>query len=163
MASTIGRLTYTNSASEYIGEIEDLKKHGCGIFKDAATGRRYEGVFEDDFAMGEGTLYFPNGDVYTGNVDKMIRHGPGIMKYHDSKRVFEGMFEKDLKEGIGFYFQEDGKVYCGQFRTDKEEGVGEYLDSNQIETHFKRVDTTKVEMTKDKLFKISRQLNRLGV
>ena len=105
-------MTPPDGDQTYIGEVEDLKRHGCGILIDKASGRRYEGEFEDDTALGHGRLKFPNGDVYIGEVVKMQRQGPGRMEYSDGK-IFEGQFEKDVREGVGYYFQTDGRVYCG--------------------------------------------------
>ena len=44
---------------------------------DTATERRYEGEFEEDQPIGNGTIYYPNGDIFTGKVDKLVRQGPG--------------------------------------------------------------------------------------
>jgi hypothetical protein len=66
--------------------MEDLKKHGCGIYIDGFTGRRYEGEFEDDTALGNGRLIFPDGSIYSGGVVKMQRQGAGRMEFKDSER-----------------------------------------------------------------------------
>jgi len=69
-ASTIGRLIPNDRSYTYIGGVEDLKKHGCGVLIEGG-GRRYEGEFEDDVAVGNGRIKFLNGDVYIGGIQKM--------------------------------------------------------------------------------------------
>ena len=164
LASSIGKLTYKNSKQVYIGEIEELKRQGIGILIDQVTHTRYEGQFEDDVPLGDGKIMYKNGDIYTGKVDKMIKQGPGKLEYKLNRKVFYGQFDKDLREGLGYLFKPDGKVYCGQFRQDNEEGVGEYLNctSHAVETVYKSVDMTKIEMIQDKLYKICSQLKVLG-
>jgi hypothetical protein len=58
-----------------------LKKHGLGILIESDHGKRYEGEFEDDIAIGNGKIIYPNGDVYTGKVDKLTKQGPGKLIY----------------------------------------------------------------------------------
>ena len=116
-ASNIGRAVYKRDGSIYIGELnEDLKKHGCGVYIDGATGRRYEGEFEDDVSQGQGRIIFSSGSVYCGGVSKMMRQGAGKMEFKDPQRlgqVYEGQFEKDQREGVGYLYYPDGRVYCG--------------------------------------------------
>jgi hypothetical protein len=69
--------------------MEDLKKHGCGIYIDAVTGRRFEGEFEDDIALGNGRLIFPDESIYSGGVVKMQRQGAGCMEFKDPVRAGE--------------------------------------------------------------------------
>jgi hypothetical protein len=70
-ASHIGRAKYRDG-SEYIGEMEDMKKHGIGIFIDN-QGKRYEGEFDFDSAQGMAKIIYPDGSYYMGNSLKMMR------------------------------------------------------------------------------------------
>lgn len=128
--------------------MEDLKKHGCGIYIDKVTGRRYEGEFEDDIPMGNGRIIFPDGSIYSGGVVKMQRQGSGRMEYADPERAgqkFDGQYEKDQREGVGYHFYPDGRVYCGQFKNDLEEGNGEMIFEKDIEYEYEMIDMKRIE------------------
>ncbi len=85
------------------------------------------------------------------------------MEYAETGQEFYGLFEKDLREGIGYMIsQNDNRIYCGQYRQDREDGVGEYLSVKNIQNVFKSVDFKKHEIIKDKIYKICKLLSKIG-
>ena len=54
------------NGDKYIGNIEDNKPHGYGIYINTKTNERYEGEFQNNKKHGTGTLFYASGDVYQG-------------------------------------------------------------------------------------------------
>lgn len=161
----------------YIGELDvvtltHITRGRAGILTvlndDQSTKKRYEGQFEDDVPYGLGKIYYPNGDVYYGMTENMNKQGAGRLYSKATNKVFEGEFNKDMKEGVGYYLLADGRVYCGQFKQDNEEGVGEYLSEQDIinnpnQFKFKKIDKIQINIQIDKIYKICRQLEAVGL
>ena len=56
---------YSNG-DKYIGNIEDNKAHGYGVYLYTQINERYEGEFQINKKHGFGTHFYSSGDVYTG-------------------------------------------------------------------------------------------------
>ena len=81
------------------------------------------------------------------------------MEYANNGKVFYGLFDKDMMEGIGYQInKKDNLIYCGQYRQNIEDGVGEYLTVTNIQNVFNSVDFKKLQIIKDKIYKICQLL-----
>jgi hypothetical protein len=54
------------NGDKYIGNIEDNKPHGYGIYIYTKANERYEGEFQKNKKHGTGTHFYESGDVYQG-------------------------------------------------------------------------------------------------
>lgn len=117
-----GRMEYS-TGDIYEGNWVDDLRHGSGVlyFND---GRTYEGTFFNDNRTGEGILRWSNGDTYEGTFVKGAISGLGRFHWEESGASYEGFFLNGRKEGRGEFRTADGRRYLGSFHNDEQNGSG---------------------------------------
>lgn len=121
-------VTYED-ASVYIGQINNGKRHGHGIWK-ARTGQ-YEGQWLNDQQHGKGQQQWSDGRVYDGQFVDGKFAGNGRMVWHTAKGVliYEGEYKDDLKHGQGKFIWADNRTYDGQWDKGLRHGKGMYQNA----------------------------------
>ena len=97
-----------NSKDEYMGNWEDGKRNGKGIYKwrDECM---YIGEFKNNKMEGNGACYDANGRL-----------------------IYEGGWKNNLAHGIGIYIWEEGKTYKGEFVHGKRHGQGTFYLNHEL-------------------------------
>jgi len=117
----------------YQGEWMEGKMSGFGTFiwgKNCShpkkAGNKYVGTLKDDFAKGNGTMYYSDGWKYVGEWGgKDERWGQGSLWNRNNELIYEGSWMMNRKWGVGKeYCLEHGYVYEGKWRWGKKDGKG---------------------------------------
>jgi hypothetical protein len=87
-----GVFNFHNTGKQYIGQWKNKKRNGQGkLF----TNKRlvYEGDWESDEMIGDGIIYFEDGDKYVGKVYRGRPNGYGKL-YRNGDLIYDGQWEK---------------------------------------------------------------------
>lgn len=120
--------TYTDGKSYLIGEWQDNKKDGNGIYL-WANGDKYVGERKNGFKSGQGEKICANGNKYTGEWENDKKNGQGTYTWANGDKYI-GEWENDNRNGQGTYTWADGNKYTGEWKDDKKEGQGTFSWSN---------------------------------
>ena len=93
------------------------------VKKTALANGYYEGSLYLDDRDGDGTFWFPNGDVYNGHWTKNSMTGKGTMTY-SSGETYVGNWENGKRHGHGKLTWHNNECYEGDFLNDKISGTG---------------------------------------
>lgn len=99
-----------------------IAKHRI-VKKMAFANGYYEGALYLDDRDGDGTFWFPNGDVYNGHWTKNSMTGIGTMRYA-SGEIYVGNWESGRRQGHGKLTWHNNEYYEGDFLNDKISGKG---------------------------------------
>jgi len=105
----------------YVGEMEDGKEHGKGIYTCADGSKIYEGEWKDGLEHGKGIYTWTNGSIYEGRhehgerVEGTIKHGTlkitGQINTIDN-RTEKNNFKEDVELIVTVYvFITSGQTY----------------------------------------------------
>eukprot|EP01016_Furgasonia_blochmanni_P033648 TRINITY_DN3537_c0_g1_i3.p1 TRINITY_DN3537_c0_g1~~TRINITY_DN3537_c0_g1_i3.p1 ORF type:complete len:259 (-),score=22.81 TRINITY_DN3537_c0_g1_i3:467-1243(-) len=114
----------TKSNLVYEGEMKNHMRNGFGV-QTWPDGSRFEGLWKDDQAEGNGRLVDKNGNWYEGEfcANKAIGYGKlWLMNGY----MYAGNWEDDMQEGEGEEHQADGHSYKGTFAKGRKHGRGLY-------------------------------------
>ena len=118
----------------YVGEMEDGKEHGKGIYTCADGSKIYEGEWKDGLEHGKGIYTWPDGSKYEGEWKDGKEHGKGIFTWaYGSKydgRKYEGELKDGKFHGKGIFTWPDGSKYEGEFKDENKHGKGIYTWTN---------------------------------
>ncbi|XP_041103355.1 ALS2 C-terminal-like protein isoform X2 [Polyodon spathula] len=110
-----------NNNTVYRGYFKDNVRHGFGILEGSRTDSnplRYIGQWENDKKTGYGVWESINsGESYRGMWLEDQRHGHGIV-VTQSGLCYEGIFISDKLTGKGILLSEDNSLYEGEFTED---------------------------------------------
>jgi hypothetical protein len=146
-------------SSVYLGEIENEKTNGFGIFY-SSNKDVFKGIWKNDYACGIGGYkskefslmgYWENNKqtsfginfikksnvYYEGEFKNGKKEGNGILLIDNGK--YEGEFSDDKICGIGSFYFKDERVYHGEWANNKMEGVGllKWKDGKKYEGEFR--------------------------
>ena len=99
-----------------------IAKHRL-VKKIALANGYYEGSLYLDDRDGDGTFWFPNGDVYNGHWTKKSMTGRGTKTY-SSGEIYVGNWENGKHQGHGKLIWHYNEHYEGEFLNDKISGTG---------------------------------------
>lgn len=109
----------------YQGEHKDGRRHGFGMtnIMENDVEESYEGFWEDDLPVGEGTKKFVDGDVFEGIFVGGFEHGMGKWSFNTSlgRTDVIGVWENGLFLGISL---EEDQEYQGEIRYGVPHGEG---------------------------------------
>ncbi len=104
------------NGDSYLGEWEDNKPHGRGVFTFLAAKYEYSGDWQYGKMTGKGKIVWNDGSSYEGDFLENQLTGKGIIKYPDGN-VYEGEFVDGIHNGFGnlrgnkvMYMKEIGKM-----------------------------------------------------
>jgi hypothetical protein len=106
-----------NETITWSGECEDGYAHGQGVlifFIDGKPHSRYEGALEKGWAVGKGTLHFPDGSVYSGEWRQSAENGVGRREWTDGS-FYDGGWKNGKPHGQGQFRRPDGKTFTGEW------------------------------------------------
>eukprot|EP01032_Pedospumella_encystans_P009288 gene9288-10946_t len=138
----------TSAAGVYVGEIEEFKPHGKGVYE-YIDGTVYEGSFMrgqrdgwakviyanknevlegqfmfDRMFKGQGVLHNSDGSVYNGEIDN-FKYTTGVLTYANGS-TYEGIFSDNLPyNGVGCGNVGEKDVYCGNWVDGAATGSGQ--------------------------------------
>ena len=109
---------------KYMGEKNNfMTYHGKGLFI-TATGKKYDGYFENGKLHGVGTLFDSNGKIrFKGEFKNGEKDGAGTLFDSDGKIHFKGKFKNGKRDGAGTLFDPDGAIRF----------TGDFIDGKPIE------------------------------
>ena len=125
-----------SSGNKYVGEWQNNKYNGQGIFTWKKTGSEYLGEWKDGKKHGPGTYIFgPNsktaGDKYIGQYKDKKQHGQGTYIFGPNSKTarekYIGEYENGKRNGQGILYKWNGDKYDGQFKENKYNGHGTYI------------------------------------
>lgn len=122
------------SGDKYVGEWADGKPSGFGTYwKKSKKGllKQYAGQFQAGHPHGRGVYYYDDGSVFDGQWRAGLRHGVGIMTFEDGA-VYEGDWFNDKQHGFGVFDAANGDHFEGHFVEDKREGEGVLFFFSQV-------------------------------
>lgn len=150
----------------YKGSFKEGKRDGQGTMKDKSSKTVLTGNWEKDFPQGRVmAMILSDGRVYSGDVRNGQRQGMGELYVH-GVALYEGLWMNDLPNGRGALYAPDGdyegefkagkrhgkgrfefksnplpngkpRVYEGDWRGDRPDGIGRYLNELGIENTYK--------------------------
>ena len=131
----------------YIGEFDDDKATGDVTVYDNEK-LYYKGGWDGDVFKGEGTLYYPNGNVqYCGALKNSKRNGKGIEYYENGNIHYEGSWKNDQWNGFGTYMDSNGVNTSHVWEDGKVKARYDYyysfLESHKSEISEKEYGSTK--------------------
>ena len=104
----------------YIGEFKGGSYNGEGTYYYPDGDIKYEGGWKDDKLYGQGTLYHWNGHKYTGQWDDY--KGQGEINYKDGKK-YTGQWDWFKRHGLGTLYSAEGQVLNqGKWKKNKYKG-----------------------------------------
>ena len=120
----------------YIGDRNETgQMHGRGIRK-YINGHVYEGEFKNDMRHGFGVMKYVNGDVYTGQFKMDKKNDLYGVKNYANGDIYKGGYEDNYKDGTGEYLyascSDNKTMYRGEFKNDKRNGIGKFINSDGI-------------------------------
>ena len=138
LRSKIQTYLYPNKNIKYIGEAQNNKPHGNGVFYYDNGIKAYEGEFIHGERDGNGTLYSKKTGklIYYGYWVKNDKYSTGKLYNEDGKKIYSGLFNKNVRDGFGTsYYPETGNLkYYGEWVNDMQDGSGIfYYDKNNEE------------------------------
>ncbi len=68
-----------------------------------ASGRRYEGYWQDDLRHKRGYERYANHNTYIGEFSKGKANGHGVYRWWSTGEVYDGQWEKGIRQGKGFF------------------------------------------------------------
>ena len=86
---------------------------------------RYVGNWNRGEKNGEGTYFFPNGDMYIGKWSNGKQHGEGTYLF-SNKDKYEGKWKHGKQHGEGTYFFRKGDTFAGKWKNGLAHGNGIY-------------------------------------
>jgi uncharacterized protein (TIGR02145 family) len=138
----IGELT--SSSYKYSGEVNSLQPNGngtmCfknGYLKDGRKGpiRNLEpcftGHFENGKMMGNGVMYYENGDSLKGQWTGFAFTGSGKLTLQNGS-IYDGNWANGKLNGEGKLIQLDGNILAGTFKNDQFYGSGKLILQGNI-------------------------------
>lgn len=155
-----GRQQYTDG-SVYVGDWDHDSRHGMGTMT-YANKDCYEGQWERNERHGAGSMGWKRGtdsfvEMYDGNWDRGSPHGKGVSTYirplekgscaaeevEVSPRsyappiasvinVYRGNFSRGSREGVGTFYYADGSAYEGEWKHNKKNGRGKFINYNGV-------------------------------
>lgn len=123
--------------SVYLGEIENEKTNGFGVFY-SSNKDVFKGIWKNDIACGIGG-YKSKEFSLMGYWENNKQNSFGINFIKKSKVYYEGEFENGKKEGYGILLINNGK-YEGEFHDDKISGIGSFYFKDERIYHGEWVD-----------------------
>ena len=66
---------YNADGRKCVGEFVNDKLEGRGTVYNPDGSLRFEGLFQSDIAIGQGTFYYPDGRKYVGNFENNKQEG----------------------------------------------------------------------------------------
>uniref|UniRef100_A0A8C1I0D4 Alsin Rho guanine nucleotide exchange factor ALS2 n=1 Tax=Cyprinus carpio carpio TaxID=630221 RepID=A0A8C1I0D4_CYPCA len=109
-----GKLNST-SPSVFIGQWQNDKKSGYGVFDDITRGEKYMGMWLDDQRQGNGVVVTQFGLYYEGAFNNNKMMGTGVLLSEDDT-TFEGEFSEDWTlNGKGVLTMPNGDYIEGSF------------------------------------------------
>ncbi|GIL62825.1 hypothetical protein Vafri_16998 [Volvox africanus] len=117
------------SGGRYEGEVLAGRPHGRGQYFVRKEGSskdwvlQYDGDWIQGRREGNGTRYYPSGEVYSGDWVANIRHGTGRYEYANGD-MYVGQWADDKRNGAGTLYMASGDIFIGNFMADRREGMG---------------------------------------
>ena len=104
----------------YVGEWQEDRRHGWGVFTMQKTGDRYKGQFEKDLMEGRGIYKFsptnhihPHCTYYIGEVKSNLFHGLGRLVFRDGTQYFGSFNNNVMQSGRALIKYGNGDTYKG--------------------------------------------------
>ena len=122
----------------YEGYYHNGEAAGIGTLYNKDTGaRHYYGAFLNGMFSGEGTLYYPNGNIrYKGGFFRGRKYGFGVLFDGEGIKAYEGLWLNDSPEGFGTEFDNEGNVaFRGMWKNGEKHGEGMVYDRNRKAFH----------------------------
>lgn len=113
----IGKFIFKNG-DVYLGEVQNGKKQGWGIYKMVESGDRYEGYWKNDLIEGHGLYIWKGGNTYDGNWKEGKRDGMGVFKWKEGG-FYMGDWKENKMNGQGILSSKEGTIYEGKWKDDK--------------------------------------------
>ncbi|KAK9819371.1 hypothetical protein WJX81_007754 [Elliptochloris bilobata] len=111
----------------YVGQVLAAQPHGKGCLYTAKGGsKRYDGAWRRGRRQGQGTEWYPSGEVFMGAWRANFRHGQGRMRYLDGS-YFDGAWLAGERQGQGHMRTANGDVFIGFFVDGRRTGPGTLL------------------------------------
>ena len=112
------------SGSTYIGEFQNNKRHGKGIYTWINPFEQYVGEYKNGKIHGQGTYTYADGENYSGEYKNGNHHGQGTYTYANGS-TYIGEWKNDKRNGQGtFTWKKSGNKYVGEFKNDNINGQG---------------------------------------
>ena len=127
-----GRGIFVDSFSIFVGEFQNNLKNGVGITYNKDFTKRDKFIYINDIPEDRGTVYFNNKPAYEGCMKDKAPEGKGTL-YTDHFR-YEGDFKNGKMDGKGTIFYKNGDRYEGEVKNISREGKG-VLITNQRERY----------------------------
>ncbi|ESO94409.1 hypothetical protein LOTGIDRAFT_145057, partial [Lottia gigantea] len=113
----------SHSASIFIGEWVEDKRHGYGVQDDILKGEKYMGMWQDDYCNGKGVVVTLDGMYFEGNFVYGKLTGFGLMLTDDNS-CYEGEFQGVTQlQGKGCLTLPSGDKIQGVFNGSWNEGL----------------------------------------
>ena len=109
---TAENFTGVGKLLQYEGDFIQGKRTGFGI--EIKNNHRYEGDWLNDMLDGNGTYFWPEGNIYTGSWIENDRRGYGTFSWSKGDK-YEGYFANHKRFGHGIYTWPDGRKYVGNW------------------------------------------------
>ena len=106
----------------YEGSLYLDERDGDGTFW-FPNGDIYNGHWAKNVMTGIGTMSYSSGETYVGNWDNGRRHGHGKLTWHNNE-YYEGDFSNDGISGTGKKYYSDGSSYNGSWSNGEYYGKG---------------------------------------
>ena len=120
----------SNGSSEelYWGDSDKDGRQGFGAI--CQKNLVYIGDFEDGDAIGKVSVYDNEKLYYKGELDGLLFDGEGTIYYPDGEIQYCGGWKNSKRHGYGTEYYEDGNIlYVGNWKNDTWNGYGTYVDS----------------------------------
>jgi len=105
------------AVAEYDGRWTAGAKAGVGTATYKASKHKYQGCWKDGKQHGEGTMFYPNGDIYTGQWVEGKKHGTGTYIFKATDTKASGEWEANVLTK-GSFVDCFGNTYDGAFDGD---------------------------------------------
>lgn len=129
-----GVIFFSDSQDFYMGEVEDGKFHGKGLFYRKSANQWELGVYD----QGKQLKCIKNGDGRPQSLDiqkELVDEDAFKEIYIKPKDLFFDHYEGDMvnakREGNGILYSRDGSRYEGTWKDNKPNGIGVYVYADQ--------------------------------
>jgi len=110
-----------------------VENYEVKLYGDSAY--QYSGEIKDNLPNGQGKANFKDKREYEGSFSEGLRHGKGKMVFPDQTTTYDGDYVHGIAEGQGKMRYSNGYYYIGEWKNDKQNGLGTYYDSNGNELY----------------------------
>ena len=159
----MGKLIIEYDNYQFVAEGSFKNDHYHGMvtlswIEDIIGVTRIEGVWNENGFMGNGTIYYPDGDVYSGEIDidnGYACEGEGILTTADGT-TYQGNFKDNVKRGLFTVTAPDGTVSYIDY--DKQEQLETENPFKISDMETKPIDSEKYLTVEEKETKYSDEL-----